>query len=100
MGRAIEEAQKSLASVLVKVHIWESIATVQLNERQIKVLNLLADDVQGKLTLSKWAKLTKRSRETAVRDIVYLMEHGILVRNPGGGHSTGYAIEGTNQQNT
>jgi Fic family protein len=93
LGRAIEEAQHTLASVLDKTRFWESIATVQLNERQRKVLNLLFDGIEGKLTTSKWAKLTKCSQDTAARDIAFLMEHGILERNPGGGRSTSYALK-------
>jgi Fic family protein len=93
LGRAIEEAQHTLASVLDKTRFWESIATVQLNERQRKVLNLLFDGIEGKLTTSKWAKLTKCSQDTAARDIAFLMEHGFLERNPGGGRSTSYALK-------
>jgi Fic family protein len=98
LGRAIEEAQLTLASVLDKARFWESIATVQLNERQRKVLNLLLDGIEGKLTTSKWAKLTKSSQDTAARDIASLMEHGILKRNPGGGRSTSYALQGPAKQ--
>ena len=92
MGRAVDEAQTTLASLLQKVRFWESIASVQLNERQRKVLELLLGDFEGKLTTSKWAKLTKCSQDTAARDIVFLIEHGILMRNPGGGRSTSYAL--------
>jgi Fic family protein len=93
LGRAIEEAQKKLASVLAKARFWESIATVQLNVRQREVLNLLLSDFEGKLTTSKWAKLTKCSQDTAARDIAYLMEHSILIRNSAGGRSTSYALK-------
>ena len=92
MGRAVDEAQTTLASLLQKVRFWESIASVQLNERQRKVLELLLGDFEGKLTTSKWAKLTKCSQDTAARDIAFLIEHGILTRNPGGGRSTSYAL--------
>ena len=93
LGRAIEEAQDTLASVLRKARFWESIAVIKLNERQRKVLGLLLDDFEGKLTTSKWARLTKCSQDTAARDIAYLMEHRVLVRNPGGGRSTSYALK-------
>ena len=83
LGRAIDEAQKTLESVLIKARFWESIANLSLNERQRHVLNLMLDDFEGKLTTSKWAKLTKSSQDTAARDIGRLVEHGILVRNSG-----------------
>jgi Fic family protein len=93
MERAIEEAQHTLAAVLSKARFWESVAGLQLNERQRKVLNLLLDDFEGNLTTSKWAKLTKCSQDTATRDIAHLVEQGVLVRNPGGGRSTSYALK-------
>jgi Fic family protein len=93
MERAIEEAQHTLAAVLSKARFWESVAGLRLNERQRKVLNLLLDDFEGNLTTSKWAKLNKCSQDTATRDIAHLVEQGILVRNPGGGRSTSYALK-------
>ena len=45
----------------------------------------------GKLTSTKYAALTKCSQDTALRDILQLVESGILVRNAEGGRSTSYA---------
>ena len=52
----------------------------------------MLDGMEGKLTSSKWAKLTKSSPDTALRDINDLVQDGILVRNPGGGRSTSYSL--------
>jgi len=90
--RAIEGAHGTLSAVLAKARFWERFAKVQLNERQIKVLNLLLDGFEGKLTSSKWAKLTKSSQDTAHRDIVALVERGALKKDAGGGRSTSYSI--------
>jgi hypothetical protein len=60
--------------------------------RQIKVLNRLLDGFEGKLTTSKWAKLTKCSQDTAYRDILDLVERGALMKDPGGGRSTSYSL--------
>jgi Fic family protein len=92
MGRAIDEAQKTLESVLFKVRFWNSVTNVSLNNRQRLVLTRLLEGFEGKLTTSKWAKLAKTSQDTAARDIARLVEHGILVRNPGGGRSTSYSL--------
>jgi Fic family protein len=51
--------------------------------------------LRGKLTTVKWAKLTKCSHDTALRDIQDLVARGILVRNPGGGRSTSYGLPNT-----
>ena len=92
LGRAIGGAQTALGSVLSKARFWEAVRNISLNERQRLVLNRLLDGFEGKLTSSKWAKLTKCSHDTALRDIAALVEAGILVRNPAGGRSTSYSL--------
>jgi len=56
------------------------------------VLNRLLDSFEGKLTTSKWAKLTKCSQDTAYRDILDLVERGALRKDSGGGRSTSYSL--------
>jgi len=92
LHRAIEGSQKTLRSVLTKARFWERFAQQSLNTRQVKVLNSLLDGFEGKLTTSKWAKLTKSSQDTAYRDILDLVERGALRRDPGGGRSTSYSL--------
>ncbi|MGA2402180.1 MAG: Fic family protein [Syntrophobacteraceae bacterium] len=92
LGRAIDGAQTTLSAVLAKARFWEAIAGVAINDRQRLVLNRLLDGFEGKLTTSKYAKLAKCSQDTALRDILPLVERGILVRNPEGGRSTSYAL--------
>ena len=81
-----------LASVLRKARFWGLHGGKSLNERQKKVLNQLLDGFEGKLTSSKWANLTKCSQDTAHRDIVLLLEHGILAKDAAGGRSTSYSL--------
>ena len=92
LGRAIDRAQETLGTVLAKARFWERIKNVQLNDRQRRVLNRLLDGLEGKLTSSKYAKLAKCSQDTAHRDILALVGHGVLVQNPGGGRSTSYSL--------
>ena len=91
-GRAIDGAQTTLAAVLAKARFWESIAGVAINERQRMVVNRLLDGFHGKLTTSKYAKLAKCSQDTALRDILPLVERGVLIRGPEGGRSTSYEL--------
>jgi len=56
------------------------------------VLNRLLDRFEGKLTTSKYAKLTDGSQDTAYRDILNLVERGALRKDPGGGRSTSYSL--------
>jgi len=92
LGRAVDGAQTALGAVLTKAQVWESTAGVAINERQRLVLNRLLDGFEGELTTSKYAKLAKCSQDTALRDILPLVEHGILIRNSKGGRSTSYAL--------
>src|ERR1035437_6395827 len=91
-GRASEGEKATLGVILFKARFWEAIADFRLNGRQRLVLNRLLHDFEGKLTTSKWAKLAKCSQDTALRDILSLVERGVLVRNPAGGRSASYAL--------
>lgn len=92
LDRAFEGAEKTLAGVLHKAAFWEKHASAALNERQQKMLNMLLDGFEGKLTSSKWAKITKSSQATAGRDIDDLETRGILKRDTAGGRSTSYLL--------
>ena len=92
LGRAIDGAQVALSSVLAKARFWESIAGVSLNERQKMMLGRLLDGFDGKLTNAKWSKIAKCSADTALRDLQYLVEQGVLSKGPEGGRSTSYAL--------
>jgi len=92
LGRAIDGAQTTLAAVLRKARFWEAVRGVPMNERQRLMLNRLLDGFEGKLTTSKWAAVAKCSSDTALRDILDLVERGALIRNPGAGRSTSYSL--------
>ena len=92
LDRAIDGAEDLLSGVLHKAYFWEAIKDQPLNARQRTVLNRLLDGFEGKLTSSKWAKLTKSSPDTALRDITDLVERGVLVRDGAGGRSTSYSL--------
>lgn len=90
--RAIQSADATVDSVLQKARFWQRFAAESLNERQIKVLNRLLDGLDGKLTTTKWAKLTKCSPDTALRDIKDLIDRKALKQESAGGRSTSYAL--------
>jgi len=92
LGRAIEGAEETLGSILEKARFWEHANTLPLNDRQKLVLNRLLDGFEGKLNSSKWAKLTKSSPDTALRDITDLIDRGLLERDASGGRSTSYSL--------
>ncbi len=93
MDRALEASSETLSGVLKKARFWEKYAGTILNQRQQLMLNKMLDGFEGKLNTSKWAKITKTSLDTALRDIQDLINKGILRREEGGGRSTGYGLE-------
>jgi Fic family protein len=92
LGRAIDGARTALKGVLAKARFWETFAAAPLNDRQRKVVNRLLDGLEGKLTTSKYAKLTGCSQDTALRDILSLVERGMLLQGDAGGRSTSYEL--------
>jgi Fic family protein len=92
LNRAIANTDETLASVLFKAKFWEKYSALSMNDRQKTMLNKLLDGFEGKLTSTKWGKITKTSQDTAGRDINDLLQKGVLVKEPGGGRSTSYIL--------
>ncbi|MCK4816118.1 Fic family protein, partial [bacterium] len=85
LNRALDITENTLASVFKKARFWEIHPAGSINERQKTMINKLFEGFEGKLTSSKWAKITKCSQDTALRDILDLIEKGILIKDAGGG---------------
>ena len=92
MDQALAHSEETLAATLAKARFWQGMAHHPLNVRQNAMLNRLLDGFEGKLTTTKWAKISKCSPDTALRDITDLVERGVLLRNPQGGRSTSYTL--------
>lgn len=92
MDVAINVAMETIERTMSKATFWESHRHIAMNERQTKMVNMLWDGFEGKLTSSKWAKINKCSPDTALRDLQDLVAKGIIVRTESGGRSTGYDL--------
>lgn len=92
LNRALDTTENTLAGVFKKARFWESHPAGSISDRQRIMINKLFDRFEGKLTSSKWAKITKCSQDTAHRDILDLVEKGILIRDSAGGRSTSYLL--------
>ena len=92
LHRAMRETENGLEHILLKADFWEKHQNIQINERQRLMINTLLDDFFGKLTTSKWAKISKCSTDTALRDIKDLSEKGILSEGAAGGRSAHYTL--------
>lgn len=89
---ALIETEKIVCSILKKAAFWEKNRNIPMNERQIRMVNMLWDGFEGKLTSSKWAKINKCSADTALRDIQDLTSKNILRKTDEGGRSTNYEL--------
>jgi Fic family protein len=92
LDRALSRADVTLSGALSKARLWDVINREPVNDRQRRVINRLLDGFEGPLSTTKYAKLTKCSADTALRDIQGLVDRGILIRNPGSGRSTSYRL--------
>ncbi len=92
LERALVNSEETLKAVLVKAKFWEQHQQANLNDRQRLMINKLLDGFDGKLTSSKWGKITKTSPDTALRDIQDLINKGILRKEAQGGRSTNYEL--------
>lgn len=89
---ALCDTEKSISTILQKAAFWDKHRLISMNERQIRMVNMLWDSFDGKLTSSKWGKITKCSPDTALRDIQDLINKGVLCKTDEGGRSTNYKL--------
>lgn len=78
--------------ILQKAEFWKLFEQTTINERQRLMLNKILDGFEGKIQTSKWAKITKTSTDTALRDIKDLMEKGILIQTKDAGRNANYEL--------
>ena len=89
---ALIEAENSLKRILEKSKFWEKYRLMRLNERQVKMINLLWEGLDNNLTSSYWANINLCSPDTALRDIQDLIDKKVLYKKDGGGRSTSYEL--------
>lgn len=92
LNDAITTSMDTVVRTLHKASFWETHRQTVMNERQTRMVNMLWEGFEGKLTSSKWAKINKCSTDTALRDLQDLVAKGILARTEEGGRSTCYAL--------
>ena len=99
---ALKQGQVRFNLVMQKTRFWQRHSQTPLTERQIKVLNRLldtgaaqegAEGFEHGINAEKYKSLAKVSKATATRDLTDLLDKGCLIKLPGGGRSTRYAID-------
>jgi len=92
LKKALDNSTVLLERILWKAQFWRKYQTTSFNERQRKLINKLLDGIDGKMTSSKWSKMAKCSKDSAVRDINELIILGVLTKEAAGGRSTNYEL--------
>jgi Fic family protein len=95
LKNALRSTESTTQKIMRKAEFWQTHVQTAINERQRFMLNKLFDDFEGKLQTSKWAKITKTSEDTALRDIKDLIAKGILQQTQEGGRSASYQLVDT-----
>ena len=95
LDRAVGRSEASLGSVLRKSTIWREVnARGAVNGRQRRVLNRMLGEFDGHMSTSKYARMAKCSKDTALRDLRGLVALGALAQNSARGRSTSYRLVG------
>ncbi|HAQ38618.1 MAG TPA: DUF4172 domain-containing protein [Saprospirales bacterium] len=92
LKNAMLATENTTQKILHKAGFWKLHEQTPINERQRLMLNKLLDGFEGKLQTSKWAKITKTSTDTALRDIQDLIKKGILKQTTEGGRNANYEL--------
>jgi Fic family protein len=97
VAAAAKASEQTVHGVLHKARFWNRHASQQLNERQVKALNLMLDAGKdgfvGGMSNRKYAHLTKASPATAQRDLAELVQLECLIL-VGAGRSARYELKG------
>jgi Fic family protein len=92
--RALMASEQNLEIILDKAHYWDRHKSTNINERQRLVINYLYDNYSkeaGFLRTSTYAKITKCSTDTALRDLQDLVAKEML-KAEDSGKKTNYVI--------
>lgn len=92
--RALLASEQNLEIILDKAHFWDKHKLININDRQRLVINYLYDNYGkevGFLRTSTYAKLTKCSTDTALRDLQDLVAKEML-KAEDSGKKTNYSI--------
>ena len=92
LKNAMLTTEHTTQKILHKAEFWKLHEHTPINERQRLMLNKIFDGFEGKLQTSKWAKITKTSTDTALRDIKYLVDKRILQQTNEGGRNANYEL--------
>ncbi len=92
LADALGEAEATVTMILNKSFFWQKASSVPMTGRQVQMLNLFLDGYEAKITSKTWAALAQCSKDTAIRDIQYLVSKNILIEDIPGARRPSYSI--------
>jgi Fic family protein len=92
--RAVQSANDELKGVVYLANLSHRLPSGKLNERQMKLLNMMMHGFNGSLTTGKWAKIAQCSTDTALRDVSELVELGVLLKAGESKRAAHYVLSG------
>ena len=95
--RAVQSANEELKGVVYLSNLSHRLPSGKLNERQMKMLNIMIHGFNGNLTTGKWAKIAQCSTDTALRDVNELVELGVLLKAGESKRASHYVLGDFNQ---
>ena len=95
---ALESAYAKFKLEESKKRFWKEHENLNVNSRQVKMLNLLLEKELPYVTPGKWAFLTHCDMEQTLQDLRELTSQHILVKTASGGRSARYELSETDAQ--
>jgi Fic family protein len=97
LQKALTETKNRLNHIVQKAKFWDKYRDINLNLRQIKVLNFILDigveNFEGNLTKKKYMNISNAASTTASRDIAELLDLGCIKQTKGtAGRNVSYKI--------
>ena len=82
LNSAMKQSRVNIEYIVQKTMFWDKHRDINLNERQVKVLNKIlnmgSDNFEGGISTKKYMAITKASKATAGRDIKELLDCGCI----------------------
>lgn len=93
LSAAIERSETKASNTLFKRRFWQKASTLNINDKQRKVMNRLLDgEFTEGLSARHYGAIAKVSKPTATRHLSELVAYGVLLPSNSGGRSRRYYI--------
>ncbi|MDL2306862.1 DUF4172 domain-containing protein [Desulfovibrio sp. OttesenSCG-928-C06] len=93
LERAIMQAETHLAPILKKDFWRKRAAASGLNRRQALVFETMLGGYPREVSTGSYARMAETSQDTALRDIIGMIDLGLMRKTGGGGRSTSYRLK-------